>query len=141
MLIFVYGTLKEGFPNAHLNQGRRVPGHFRTVQRFPFYVVRLPLENRAPWLMNQPGLGHHVVGQVFEVDEAHVEALDRFEEVGQPTGYARVPLVLHAVDDPDTQLQAYAYMKQALQLTDDIPREGPFEEYTQSLAAGYWIRT
>ncbi|MFD2451176.1 gamma-glutamylcyclotransferase family protein [Ideonella paludis] len=104
-------------------------------------MVRLPLENRAPWLMNQPGLGHHVVGQVFEVDEAHVEALDRFEEVGQPTGYARVPLVLHAVDDPDTQLQAYAYMKQALQLTDDIPREGPFEEYTQSLAVGYWIRS
>lgn len=139
VLIFVYGTLKEGFPNAHLDQGRRVPGHFRTAQRFPFYVVRLPAENRAPWLLNQPGLGHHVVGQVFEVDEAHVEALDRFEEVGQPTGYARVPLVLHAVDDPDTQLQAYAYMKQALQLSDDIPRDGPYEEYTSELAVGYWI--
>ncbi|WP_396268349.1 gamma-glutamylcyclotransferase family protein [Ideonella sp.] len=139
MRIFVYGTLKEGFPNAYLNLGQRVPGLFRTVQRFPFYVVRLPLENRAPWLIHQPGLGHHVIGQVFEVDEANLEAIDRFEEVGQPTGYTRVPVMLQALADPVTQVQAFAYMKQPQQLTADIPREGPFEEYTAELAAGYWI--
>ena len=141
VLIFVYGTLKEGFPNAHLNLGRRIPGHFRTAQRFPFYVVRLPLENRAPWLMHQPGLGHHVVGQVFEVHEANLAALDRFEEVGQPTGYTRVPVMLQSMDDPSAQVEAFAYMKQSQQLTADIQREGPFEEYTPALAAGYWIRT
>lgn len=140
MLIFVYGTLKEGFPNAHLNLGQRVPGQFRTVQRFPFYVVRLPLENRAPWLMHQPGLGHHVTGQVFEVDDANLAALDRFEEVGRPTGYIRVPVMLRSIDDRYVEVQAFAYMKQPQQLSDDIPREGPFEEYTPALAAGYWIR-
>ncbi|MFD2451175.1 gamma-glutamylcyclotransferase [Ideonella paludis] len=49
MLIFVYGTLKEGFPNAHLNQGRRVLGHFRTVQRFPFMWCA------CPWRTAHPG--------------------------------------------------------------------------------------
>lgn len=141
MLTFVYGTLKEGFPNAHLNLGQRLLGQFRTVQRFPLYVVRLPLENRAPWLIHQPGSGHHVIGQVFEVDEANLEALDRFEEVGQPTGYTRVPVMLRPVDDPSAEVLAFAYMKQPQQLTADIPREGPFEEYTPALAAGYWIRT
>ena len=42
--LFVYGSLKEGFPNFHVNQGRRVPGEFRTVRPHPLYLVggRLP---------------------------------------------------------------------------------------------------
>ena len=88
--LFVYGTLKAGFPNHHLNTGRRVPGRFVTCQAYPMYVVRLPAEDRTPWLMNQPGQGQPVHGEVYEVDEADLPAIDRLEEVGQPTGYEQI---------------------------------------------------
>ena len=61
-LIFVYGTLKEGFPNFPFNPGQRVAGTYRTRQPFPFYVVQLTDEDRAPWLMNTPGAGRSSVG-------------------------------------------------------------------------------
>ncbi len=53
--LFVYGTLKQGFPNHGINTGRRVPGRFRTRKAHPLLVVRLPHEDRAPWLLDQPG--------------------------------------------------------------------------------------
>ena len=33
--IFVYGTLKQGFRNFHINRGTRLPGEFITEQAFP----------------------------------------------------------------------------------------------------------
>ena len=137
-LVFVYGTLKEGFPNFHFNPGQRVPGTFRTRQPFPFYVVQLCDEDRAPWLVNSPGEGVPVLGQVFEVDAATLRSMDTFEEVGLPTGYVRVELELEAVDDPEgKRLHAHAYMKEAHQMVVCMAVEGPFAEYTEALAVGY----
>ena len=51
--IFVYGTLKQGFRNFHINRGTRLPGEFITEQAFPLYV----------------GQAHRFTGQVLEVDE------------------------------------------------------------------------
>lgn len=135
--VFVYGTLKEGFPNFHRNPGQRVPGTYRTRQPFPFYVVQLPVEDRAPWLMNSPGQGVQVSGQVFEVDAATLQAMDVFEEVGLPTGYVRVELELEAIDQGGPVLHAHAYMKLEHQLVECQVIEGPFAEYTAQLAAGY----
>jgi gamma-glutamylaminecyclotransferase len=136
-LVFVYGTLKEGFPNFALNPGRRVPGTYRTRQPFPFYVVQLSVEDRAPWLMNSPGQGVQVSGQVFEVDDATLLAMDVFEEVGMPTGYVRVELELEAVDQAGALLSAHVYMKEEHQMVECLTIEGPFAEYTAQLAAGY----
>ncbi|MBA4256059.1 MAG: gamma-glutamylcyclotransferase [Polaromonas sp.] len=137
--LFVYGTLKEGFPNFHLNGGRRVVGHFRTRERFPFYVVQLPTEHRAPWLLNSPGEGLQVVGQVFEVDPAQLAEMDVFEEVHLTTGYVRVPVELEATHDATARLHAHAYLKRPTELPQCLAVEGPFAEYTLALAEGYWI--
>ncbi|HEY9094496.1 MAG TPA: gamma-glutamylcyclotransferase family protein [Hydrogenophaga sp.] len=139
-LVFVYGTLKEGFPNFHLNPGRRVPGTFRTRQPFPFYVVQLPIEDRAPWLVNTPGEGVPVIGQVFEVDAPTLRSMDVFEEVGLPTGYVRVELELDPVGAEAGMadvLRAHVYMKEAHQMVACLAVEGPFAEYTTELALGY----
>lgn len=138
-LVFVYGTLKEGFPNHFRNAGRRVGGVFRTQQAFPFYVVQLANEDRAPWLVNKPGQGHRVAGEVFEVDAATLQAMDVFEEVGLPSGYVRVEVELEPVDAVDAKLWALAYMKQEHQLGECLAVEGPFPEYTLELAEGYWL--
>lgn len=137
--LFVYGTLKQGFPNHHLNRGRRLPGRFVTCQAYPMYVVRLPAEDRAPWLMNLPGQGHCVTGEVYEVDAADLPAIDRLEEVGQPTGYERVNLALRAAEDPSVQLQAQAYLKPAEQWPRCLAHEGPYTEYTPAHALGYYL--
>ncbi|MCB1999635.1 MAG: gamma-glutamylcyclotransferase family protein [Burkholderiaceae bacterium] len=136
-LIFVYGTLKQGFPNFPRNSGRRMPGDFRTLQPFPLYVVQLPNEDRAPWLMHQPGRGKPVTGQVFEVDEGLLQAMDTFEEVGLPQGYVRVAIDLEAVHAPGRPIASYAYVKLEHQLAECLAIEGPFAEYTLALAAGY----
>jgi gamma-glutamylaminecyclotransferase len=136
-LIFVYGTLKEGFPNFAFNPGKRVPGTYRTRQPFPFYVVQLPVEDRAPWLMNNPGQGLPVLGQVFEVDDATLQAMDVFEEVHLPSGYVRVELELEPVQAAGDVLRAHAYLKASHQLVECLLIEGPFEEYTAELAVGY----
>jgi gamma-glutamylaminecyclotransferase len=137
LLVFVYGTLKEGFPNFHLNPGRRIPGTYRTRQALPFYVVQLRDEDRAPWLVNKPGQGVQVAGQVFEVDAATLQAMDDFEEVGLPTGYVRVELELEAVDQAGVGVSAHAYMKEEHQMVECLAVEGPFAEYTEQLAVGY----
>lgn len=136
-LLFVYGTLKEGFPNHALNQGRRLPGLYRTRQAYPLYVARLPKEDRAPWLVDLPGQGPRVVGQVFQVEPAVLQAMDEFEEVGRPTGYVRAPVDLEALGEPGAELRAFAYFKPARELARCLSLEGPFAEYTLGLAAGY----
>ena len=52
--LFVYGSLKEGFPNFHINRGRRIAGQFRTVLPHSLHLVNgrlpclLPLPRQPP---------------------------------------------------------------------------------------------
>lgn len=136
-LLFIYGTLKQGFPNHGLNRGHRLPGLYQTLQPYPLYVAQLPHEDRAPWLVDLPGQGHRVIGQVFQVEPHVLQAMDEFEEVGRPTGYVRAPVALALCGQPGPGLHADAYLKPASQLADCLSLEGPFAEYTLELAAGY----
>ena len=136
--VFVYGTLKTGFPNFGRNRGRRVEGLYRTTLAYPLYVVRLTDEERAPWLVDQPGQGHCVTGEVFDIDAAELPALDAFEEVGLPLGYVRAPLEVERTDG-DGVLTVQAYLKPPAQLPACLAVEGPFPEYTLALARGYRI--
>lgn len=139
VLLFVYGTLKQGFPNHARNPGRRVGGTFRTRHAYPLYVVELPNEDRAPWLVASPGQGQRVRGEVYEVDGATLAAMDVFEEVGLPGGYERAEIELEAVDGPPGTVRAQAYLKPERDLAACLARDGPFEEYTLDLAQGYWL--
>lgn len=126
--VFVFGTLKEGFPNFHINQGVRVPGVFCTTQRYPLYLVG---ERHSPWLVNDPGHGEHVRGQVFEVDRAGLNAMDTLERISEPDGYRRVTVEVANVDEPDSAgRQAFAYLKQARHFDPAEARMGPLAEFT-----------
>ncbi len=146
-LIFVYGTLKAGFPNAHRNPGRREGGRWRTVQALPLYVVELPAESRAPWLVDAPGQGTPVTGELYAVDAATLAALDAFEETDRPDGYARQRLAVVRGDDAGAAdaggavVQAWVWCKSPAQLAQaraaGWPVEGPHAEFTAALAEGY----
>jgi hypothetical protein len=50
-LLFVYGTLKQGFGNHHINAGTRVPGDYVTAQPHGVYIVGRPVAGagRRAW--------------------------------------------------------------------------------------------
>jgi gamma-glutamylaminecyclotransferase len=138
-LVFVFGTLKEGFPNFATNNGARLPGSFLTKQRFPFYLIG---ERHSPWLIDQPGEGERIVGQVFEVDRGTLDAMDRLERIGEPDGYRRIVVEVEACDVAAPEaIAAFAYLKPARQLVAADIRHGPLREYTLEHAALYRPRS
>ena len=133
--VFVFGTLKEGFPNFLPHQGTRVPGTFITQERFPLYLVG---QRHSPWLMHAPGEGHRIQGQVFEVDQAALDAMDQLERITEPDGYRRVVLEVASsgVGNPAV-LNVNAYVKPPECLDPAEIRLGPLAEYTHEHAALY----
>jgi gamma-glutamylaminecyclotransferase len=135
LLVFVFGTLKEGFPNFGTNKGVRKPGTFITKERYPFYLVG---ERHSPWLINAPGQGERILGQVFEVDEASLDAMDKLERITEPDGYRRVVIDVEPVGEANTKiLSVFAHLKQAQHFVPEEVRFGPFPEYTHEHAVLY----
>lgn len=132
--VFVFGTLKEGFPNFAVNKGARVPGAFRTVDRFPLYLVG---DRHVPWMLDLRGEGERVVGEVYEVDDAALAAMDQLERVSEPDGYRRVAIRVQGDGAP---FEVFAYLKFASRLVGSEVRLGPIEEYTHDHARLYRSR-
>jgi gamma-glutamylaminecyclotransferase len=124
--VFVYGTLKQGFRNFSVNRGTRVPGEFVTVDALPLHVIG---EFGLPWLVYQPGAGHRVTGQWFEVDHAGLAAMDALERVSEPGWYTRRALEVAAAAG-GAPIDAVAYFGDAVRLTDWPIHAGPIERYT-----------
>ena len=135
-LVFVFGTLKEGFPNFSVNQGTRIPGEFRTCVAYPLYLVG---ERHSPWLIEAPHTGLRVAGQVFRVDSQTLAAMDKLERVTELDGYRRKLLQLEDVDSSNL-VSAYAYLKSPEQLASPEVRVGPIGEYLHAHAALYRAR-
>jgi len=133
-LVFVFGTLKDGFPNFGVNRGRRVGGVYRTLERLPLLLVG---ERHVPWLLDSPGDGERVAGEVYEVDDAALAAMDELEGVGRPDGYHRKAIGVRALGDEGAGLTVQIYMKHAHQLDRSEVRQGPLAEYTLAHAALY----
>jgi gamma-glutamylaminecyclotransferase len=131
--VFVYGTLKQGFRNFHVNRGVRVPGEFVTEQAFPLYVVG---EFGLPWLVHEPGRGHRVTGQVFEVDDESLAAMDVLECVDEPGWYSRRTLAVRRAGAQEV-LQVLAYFGSPARLAADTVHHGPLAEYTEAHQALY----
>ncbi|KAM7111674.1 gamma-glutamylaminecyclotransferase isoform 1-T2 [Molossus nigricans] len=87
--VFVYGTLKRGQPNHkvlldHTNGCSAFWGRGRTVEPYPLVIAG---EHNIPHLLNLPGHGHCVAGEIYSVDEQMLCFLDEFE--GCPDMYQR----------------------------------------------------
>jgi gamma-glutamylaminecyclotransferase len=132
-LVFVFGTLKEGFPNFATNRGVRMGGRFITREAYPLYLVG---DRHSPWLIDEPGTGARVAGEVFRVDAETLGAMDSLERVAEPDGYRRVILEVECAETA-THHRAYAYLKAADQLVPSQIRKGPLHDYTHDHAALY----
>ena len=104
--VFVYGTLKRGFPNHALMEGASFLGVGRTMTAYPmvlhgagFSVVMLP----------EPGAGHRILGELWRMDDARLVALDQLEATHLPTGYVRDTIDVET--DGGTTTTAWVYFK------------------------------
>ena len=105
-----------------------------TVERYPLYLVG---ERFSPWLIDAAGEGERVVGQVFEVDEAALAAMDVLERIAEQDGYRRVMLEVEALSAPRATSCVHAYIKPLEQFAPADTRLGPLQEYTQEHASLY----
>ncbi len=135
--VFLFGTLKQGFPNSSRNKGSRVPGEFLTKNRYPLYLVG---ERHSPWLMLSKGEGFQVRGQVFMVDEASLGDMDRLERIHEADGYRRVRIPVFS-ESTNEELLVFVYGKPPQQLEGMLVQLGPIAEYGLEHSSLYRKRT
>lgn len=111
--VFVYGTLKRGFPNHHYMDGATFIGTGRTVEAYPLVVGG---QFFTPYLMPEPGVGHRVRGELWDVPEAMMPALDELEGVHLPNGYRR-QLIRVEPDGCGALCEAWTYARERRYIT------------------------
>ncbi|XP_039504291.1 gamma-glutamylaminecyclotransferase B-like isoform X1 [Pimephales promelas] len=116
--VFVYGTLKKGQPNHfimkdHAKGQAEFVAHARTVDPYPLVIAT---EYNIPFLLvlDKPGTGQRVHGEIYSVDQKMLEFLDEFEEC--PQMYQRTLIRLEVQDGPGgstpetgSSIEAYVY--------------------------------
>uniref|UniRef100_A0A2M4CNS9 Gamma-glutamylcyclotransferase family protein n=1 Tax=Anopheles darlingi TaxID=43151 RepID=A0A2M4CNS9_ANODA len=89
--VFVYGTLKQGEPNHHwltdvANGTASFVGRGTTVARYPLVIGS---RYNIPFLLDVPGRGHQVRGEIYDIDDRMLARLDVLEDY--PRLYERRP--------------------------------------------------
>nr|XP_022305341.1 gamma-glutamylaminecyclotransferase-like [Crassostrea virginica]XP_022305342.1 gamma-glutamylaminecyclotransferase-like [Crassostrea virginica]XP_022305343.1 gamma-glutamylaminecyclotransferase-like [Crassostrea virginica] len=113
--VFVYGTLKNGQPNHFrlMDPGSGTSsfiGQGQTLEKYPLVIER---SWNMPCLLNLPGSGLIVKGEIYDVDDQKMKFLDFFED--HPELYTRTRIsVKHVSDSSESQIS-----------TDDFRRNSP----------------
>lgn len=143
--LFVYGTLKPGFPNEHsLPDGVKFLGPCVTVNRFPLVVEP---RTKVPFLLFSDDQAKNVRGVLCSVSNAALHELDAFEGVGNGF-YERRTLEVKLAEHT-TPITAFAYFRHVCGLGPSWAREWSLsklralpwlEEYTLEDASGFLKR-
>jgi gamma-glutamylaminecyclotransferase len=136
--IFVYGTLKKEFPNyERYMTSARFMGNYRTVEKYPLILFS---GRYVPGMLDRPGEGHHIEGELFEVDDENLARIDLLEGTHEPDGYRRKSIAVKAIDKNEpNQTQAYAYLLNPQVIKDR--RSSHLRVYDKQAAARYAPRT
>lgn len=128
--VFVYGTLKRGFWNYDAVLARQSGATFvetgTTVAAYPLFVDAY----RVPYLVHAPGAGSRIAGEVFDVDDAALAALDALE--GVPGRYDRFEIDV-ATGGGSRQVRAWLYALKAC----DIQGRDLLSSYSAADHAAY----
>jgi gamma-glutamylaminecyclotransferase len=99
ILLFVYGTLKRGCHNNRLLTGQRYVGEAVTVPHYRLYDL-----GSYPAMVEDRTGGLAVRGELWEVSEGCLAALDEYEDV--PILYVRRRIAVDGVNSP---VETYLY--------------------------------
>jgi gamma-glutamylaminecyclotransferase len=85
MKVFIYGTLKRGFAlHAKGLNGANYLGDVETIEAYPLYIAG---SFYGPMMLDRPGEGLRVRGELFEIAEDRLATLDELEDVGEPGSF------------------------------------------------------
>ena len=113
--LFVYGTLKKGFPNHdHYMRSARDLGKYQTIEKYPLVLC-------GP---------RYVEGELYEVDEECLNRIDALERVKDSDGYRRTVIRVSSSGRVNQDIrEALAYFMLPEQITDrrsnDLKTYGP----------------
>ncbi len=121
--VFVYGTLKRGFPNYDESLlGKFYCGVGTSLDSYPLVVAN---QFFSPTLIDEKGHGKNVVGELYNVGNEVLDKLDELEGVGQDRGYYRI--LIEVRQETWQVILAYAYVKNRKDL--DIIHSEPLSCY------------
>ncbi|XLS50022.1 hypothetical protein HN51_010699, partial [Arachis hypogaea] len=124
-LIFSYGTLKRGFSNHNLLQDlirtgdASFIGLYKTSHRYP--LVCGPY--RVPFLLNLPGSGHKVHGELYSVSARGLARMDELEGTTRHH-YERLPIKLFPAEegaDENVNNEDQVNLEDETTMTEDAP--------------------
>ena len=122
--VFIYGTLKRGFPNHEAGLAKaRFLGRVRTLEAYPLVIGGRWF---SPYLIDEPGQGQRVFGELFAIDSAGLALLDGMEGVGRAGGYRRISVIVAGPDDKGS-LNVWTFVKDRVAIAE-IHSE-PMAEY------------
>lgn len=116
-LVFVYGTLKKGFPNHnnYMGSAKRL-GKYQTIEKYPLILCGA---RYVPCMINSPGKGHHVEGELYEVDDECLNRIDALEGIQDSDGYRRTVIRVSSSELKSQDIrEALAYLMPPDQVTD-----------------------
>ena len=109
--LFVYGTLKRGFCRADWMCGQRFVGEARTAPMYRMFDC-----GSYPGLVESPGDGVSIEGEVWEVDGECLARLDEVEGV-ELNLYARQQIEMQTPFDQDA-VETYIFQRSVVGMVD-----------------------
>ena len=101
--VFVYGTLKRGYPNNPLLEGSEFLGEAVTL---PTYKM---VETSFPVIMPDPS-GKPVAGEIYTVDDATLARLDQLEREGRSYDRVMIDATLPLSNGERLPTRAFIYV-------------------------------
>ena len=91
-------------------------GKYQTIEKYPLVLCS---ERYVPCLIYSPGDGHHVEGELYEVDDKCLNRLDALERIQNADGYRRTVIPVSSSERINQGFkQALAYFMLPGQVTD-----------------------
>ncbi|CAH8331813.1 unnamed protein product [Eruca vesicaria subsp. sativa] len=144
-LVFSYGTLKRGFSNHVLMQDlirsgdASFKGVYQTLDKYP--LVCGPY--RVPFLLNKPGSGQRVTGELYAVSPRGLSRLDELEGISRGHYVRQQIRLLKEGEEGDLEaeescvVEAYYAHKSYEEELWERNRRRSFGAYTEKEARGY----
>lgn len=94
-LVFVYGTLKSKQPNHYwvTNSANGQSKFICSGETSDPYPLTIATRYNIPFMLQLPGIGHRVTGEIYNIDESMLSNLDILE--GYPKYYTRQEIVIN----------------------------------------------
>ena len=97
-------------------QSARDLGKYQTIEKYPLVLCGA---RYVPCMLNCPGDGHHVEGELYEVDDECLNRIDALERIQESDGYRRIVIRVSSIESLNQDIkEAFAYLMPPKQVTD-----------------------